>query len=163
MSESIAILGCSTEGCTRPVEVRGFCSTCYRRSRRKGLIVSTRAIGGTLLESDVRQFQTQEDCAYAAGFFDGEGHANVRDNGGYKALHISIGQTSLPVLEWFREFYGGNIYEYKREAQSTLKPFWQWSIVGTRAKLFIKQVRPFLKVKVEQVDKALTNWERRND
>lgn len=154
---------CTVDGCDRPAEARGLCSTCYRRRRRKGLVTPTRGPKGTLLESDVKQFQTQEDCAYAAGFFDGEGHIGIRMNGPYKSLHISIGQTSLPVLEWFQEFYGGNIYEYKNGTRGGSKPFWQWSIVGTRARIFVKQIRPFLRVKHDQADTAVRKWEERND
>jgi hypothetical protein len=135
---------------------------------RRGLKRGTR---GELDPNTVRGFQSDTDAAYAAGFFDGEGHVNFRKNRNkngkiYTMLHVNIGQTSFPVLDWLKEYFGGSIYQYDAgtgtEGSKRTKTFWQWSIVGTRAKLFLKQIRPFLKVKHDQVDERLSVWENRN-
>lgn len=118
-----------------------------------------------LNENDIPGFLTELDTVYAADFFDGEGHINCRKNKGpngkiYLALHISIGQSQREVLEWFAAIFGGNIYEYKAEGKKT-KVFWQWSIVGTRARKFARQIRPYCKVKMLQIDTAVNAWENR--
>lgn len=124
---------------------------------------------GTLNPELIKGFQSDIDCAYAAGFFDGEGHINVRINTGsnkkkYKALHVNIGQSTIEVLEWLQHYYGGNIYHYPAGKNKHRKnDFWQWSIVGTRAWKFVQQIKPHLKVKQEQVRNAVIEWETRHD
>ena len=118
-------------------------------------------LGGTLDPNLVKGFSTPEECAYTAGFFDGEGHCNNRaskaPNGKvYISLHVTIGQKNRAPLEWLQKFWGGNIYLYEA------KQFSQWSITGTRARKFLSQIRPYTIVKCNQIDQAVIAWEGRN-
>ena len=99
-------------------------------------------------------FDSPEDIAYAAGFFDGEGHCNTRiqkaNNGKeYTIIHVSIGQNTPEVLEWFISFWGGNLYTYKTKGAH------QWTIVGTRATAFLNQILPYCKVKTAQIQETM--------
>ncbi len=107
---------------------------------------------GPLDISTIPRFSTDIERAYAAGFFDGEGHANFRSNGrdgSFRIVHAQIGQNTREILEWFQKYYGGGIYTYKSGKH---KGAHQWSIVGTRACVFLMDIRPFLTVKRTQVD-----------
>lgn len=130
--------------------------------KRRGLRRGTR---GELDPNVIKGFDTAIQKAYAAGFFDGEGTVNFRDNRApngkiYKTIHVSIGQTSRPVLEWIQQYYDGYIYEYNKEERKT---FWQWSIVGTRASIFLKHIHEFTIVKHLKISEALSAWETRHD
>lgn len=100
------------------------------------------------------------ELAWIAGFFDGEGHTNVRINklNGrlFKTVHVSVGQQCEEVIKYLKECYGGNIYMYAKERKASLnKDFYQWSIVGTRAVKFLHDIYPYLRVKKEQVDNVI--------
>lgn len=141
---------------SRPDGLQHWCKKC--RYIVRGVInPNSRNADGTLPKENVRQFETPEQIAYAAGFFDGEGHAGWRLNKvgekHYGIAHVSIAQCSLPVLEWFQTYYGGSIYAYEPKGGS--KQAWQWSIVGTRVVLFLEQLQPYLQVKQEQVANVL--------
>jgi hypothetical protein len=104
----------------------------------------------------IRGFLTQEETAYAAGFFDGEGHTRMTyfmtNTGPATSLRVLIGQKSLPVLEWHKMCYGGTI------CYSAKKGFWTWNLSGNRAEAFLERIRLHLKVKVDQVDETLSMW-----
>lgn len=107
---------------------------------------------------NIQGFTLEADKVYYAGFFDGEGHCNIRNNKApngkiYPILHVSIGQKNRKPLDYLASIFGGNIYLYEAKA------FHQWSIVGTRAKKFLIQVRPYLKVRCDQVDTAMAAFQ----
>lgn len=75
--------------------------------------------------------RTRENLAWAAGFFDGEGHVQSR-SGSKVSLGLQIGNTDLPLLERFRDIVGlGKIYgpfQKKAPEGSIHKPYWTWNV-----------------------------------
>lgn len=104
------------------------------------------------------------ELAWAAGFFDGEGcvivelSKNDKCRHGYRTvLHAQVSQTSLPCLELFLEWFGGKIVTSRDRTPNGRR--WsvqhRWGIKNEGAIDFLKQIRPYLVVKAEQVDVAL--------
>lgn len=121
---------------------------------------------GLLNPNEVTGFETVADRAYAAGFFDADGHANLRWNKSpnknsdkrYPMLHISIGQKDPTILGWHQDHFGGNIYTYDPAKNKRPNVFHQWSIVGTRAYVYYLQLRPYLKGRLRQLEDAAVEW-----
>lgn len=111
--------------------------------------ITLKKTGKKLDPASITGFTSELDRAYAAGFFDGEGHVNFRPY-----IHVQIGQKDDRPLKWLQSAFEGNIYVYKNEQN---KGFSQWSIVGTRAQVFLMQIQPYLRVKDLQVKNALEN------
>ena len=82
---------------------------------------------------------TEEEIAYYAGFFDGEGC--VTSNGqGY--LNVVISGNNLEVLQEMKERFGGNIHT-RPNGTSNL------SLSTQLGKAFLETLLPFLRVKRE--------------
>src|SRR5687768_1818337 len=75
----------------------------------------------------------QEELAWAAGFFDGEGHIRCdEDKKGRRYVQLSVAQVHTEVLEKFKRVVGdlGNIYgpyQYKNNP-GNWQPRWKYSI-----------------------------------
>lgn len=106
---------------------------------------------------------TKEDAAYIAGFFDGEGSVNVYWRKGskngvrYARLMARISQTERGILEWVRDAAGvGTVHANARRPD---KPHWKtqhnYIVASEAARLFLAEIRPYLRVKAEVVDRAL--------
>jgi hypothetical protein len=82
--------------------------------------------------------------AWAAGFFDGEGHASARVSGGQ--FHCSIDQVDVINLERFRAVVGvGRITEVKRTRNGQVKRLHQWSVTNQRdLEAVVKEIGIFL-------------------
>ena len=110
------------------------------------------------LDLEARLTPDREDSLYAAGFTDGEGCISVNrypGSGTFRA-QIVIQVTTLPVLEWLRDRWGGKIYAANPAGVRRRQQSWQWAINRDQQQLdFLMDVRPFLKVKGEVVDNAL--------
>lgn len=93
----------------------------------------------------------EEDKAYAAGFFDGEGSVGISYNRGTNfQLRVRIPQKykSFP-LHFIKDRWAGNVR--KRDKGTCLS----WQASCRMALIFLYDVRPYLKVKKEQVELAI--------
>lgn len=91
----------------------------------------------------------QTDYAYIAGLLDGEGTINVSNT---LLLFIRIRNTNKAVLEWVREIMGsGNIYFDRRKD----KPCYSLELACKKAIEFLEPLRPYIRIKQEQVELAL--------
>lgn len=95
---------------------------------------------------------------YLAGFFDGEGTLGIYGSTPrVYQLQVSIRQNESPeaarLLVWLQERYGGSVTRADKEYCAN--PQMAWSIRGTRAVPFLRDIRPHLGLKAEQVDVAL--------
>jgi len=99
---------------------------------------------------------TESEIAYAAGFFDGEGSVVRYPQRNHKSfkVHVAIYQSSLPVLEWFVQTFGGIVHLHNYNAGRT-KDHWRWNLHGYKALEFLRIIRPYLRVKGEHVDEIL--------
>lgn len=95
---------------------------------------------------------TALDCAYIAGFFDGEGWVGLvnRKSRGY-ALLVTIGQRDPRPLLFIRERFGGTIPRVQQRG----KYCFHWRCGNAIAEVFLRAIQPFLIHKREQVDLAL--------
>ena len=112
------------------------------------------------------QLATRDDCIYAAGLFDGEGsavltvkyvkHRRLAEKQ-YRSVVLvaSISNTYLPVLLWVRERWGGYVTSLKRTRAQDRKPAFEWHTSSRNAAEVLNAIRPFVKIKHQQVENAL--------
>lgn len=105
---------------------------------------------------------TLEQCAWAAGFMDGEGSIYVRSvhsKAGHPtwrrsyAIAISLGQDDIRPLIVLRALWGGSIAPQRIRANG--KCNCAWTLTAKSAASFLADIRPYLQVKGEQADLAL--------
>lgn len=102
---------------------------------------------------------TTEDLAYMAGFFDGEGsitiHQNYRPSPRGKSpnhtLQVGIGNIDPRVLTWIHSHFGGS-FTIRRRRSPRHRIVAQWIIRCSKAALFLEAIRPFIRMKRDQVD-----------
>jgi hypothetical protein len=105
----------------------------------------------------VSQTQSNLDATYAAGFFDGEGCVAIRkrtDPLQYQLVAI-VGNTDKGVLEWWVERFGGSLYTKKADARPKHRQMFVWETRSKKAATFLEQIRPYVRVKGNQIDAAL--------
>jgi len=103
-------------------------------------------------------------CAWAAGFFDGEGCVLVtisrseRCRHGFRTvLQAHVTQTSTPCLELFKSRWGGKITtsEYRCPTGRRWAVQHRWDVKNGDAVPFLKDIFPYAVVKREQIAAAL--------
>lgn len=105
---------------------------------------------------------TNEELAYIAGFFDGEGSITIHHNckpsprgkNPNHTLQVSIGNTDPSVVEWIHRHFGGNL-AYRTETRANHRSTVQWF---ARAKIgadFLIWIIPFLRMKRAQAEIAI--------
>jgi len=98
---------------------------------------------------------TEPELAYAAGFFDGEGHIaihrNCRGQSVRYYVQCMVSQGTVDVLAVLAAHFGGNV----RKAKSPSGPRWDWQITTAQAAAFLRAIRPYLIVKAAEADVAL--------
>lgn len=91
----------------------------------------------------------KETCAYAAGFFDGEGYVGIGSGG---RLEIRVVNTYLLTLEFLKSKWGGNIYHRNTKSPKHTQAH-DWVITKKIDVInFINDIYPFLQVKKERTD-----------
>lgn len=89
--------------------------------------------------------------AYFAGFFDGEGTVDIRQRrmGKYQRLEVrcAIYQMVIEPLEEIKNQYGGSIAKYNKVNRLVIS--------GDGMKRFLRDIRPHLIVKADEVGLAL--------
>ena len=108
------------------------------------------------------------ELAYAAGFFDGEGHIQIYHHKSEDRFVLSAGasQATGDIIHWFKEKFGGRerYDEFKQSYdKTTMGRRWTWCCNSTRAALFLIKIRPYLIVKAEQADVAIAFQATMND
>lgn len=99
------------------------------------------------------------DCAYAAGFFDGEGSIQLmapnKKFGTHIRLKVEISQVDPRPLLWLSERFGGPVRQSdKRSVGTRRRIVYRWYLCGRNALGFLALVRPHLIVKADQADLA---------
>lgn len=105
---------------------------------------------------------TYTDCAYAAGFVDGEGHiyitptSHVRSDGtgreGYQCM-VGVTQQNLAPLRWMQERWGGAIVA--KQSGFSKRPCWRLQLSARQARKFCEDMLPFLQVKRLQAENLI--------
>ncbi len=104
---------------------------------------------------------SETDCAYAAGILDGEGCVHIakntlkiRPDRPYFQAHVVVVNTDRPLLEWLRERWGGYVL-LAHVAKGRARRSWQWRLQDVPAGVFLRQVRPYVFLKLQLLDLAL--------
>jgi hypothetical protein len=102
----------------------------------------------TITKSDVLD-------AWAAGFFDGEGHiqvnAHVNKTG---ELRLIVGQVVKEPLDLLQKLYGGNIH-YQVTKSDRWANIWRWQLQSRKAVEALRRMLPYMTVKNEQAKLAI--------
>jgi len=89
------------------------------------------------------------EIAYFAGFFDGEGMVAIYR----KKYVVALANTDVRPLKRAQELWGGYICSQAASSRpGALRDLWRWQIYGHSARGFLEAIRPYLILKVEQVD-----------
>jgi len=121
---------------------------------------------------------SEVDKAYIAGLFDGEGNISIhceegrnRSTAQYYSLRCTIRMTHFPVVEWVQEVTGlgsllplkiqprkgngkGNDPNLPQKAKHN-KAILAWTLGTRQAEQFLMAIRPYTKVKAEEIDTVL--------
>lgn len=96
---------------------------------------------------------TKLDKAYLAGLFDGEGCITFRyGNNRNKTPAITITNNNEAIIRYIYLIYGGNVYKKWKKSEKHSDCFvWQATKQIQRIH-FIKDIRPYVKIKKEVVE-----------
>jgi hypothetical protein len=104
---------------------------------------------------------TIRDCAYVAGFFDGEGCVYIaHDKKGRPPsttpvynLGVVVGQDDPATLFWLRERWGGSVTPRKQRPNG--KRSHEYRATSLAAYDFLSEIIPFLQLKRQQAEVAI--------
>jgi len=91
------------------------------------------------------------DLAYAAGFFDGEGHVRTDMRNGYLSLSCRVAQTRREVLDMLSAQFGGHV----RFQSNKTGGCYFLDLNGRDAARFLGAIFPYLIVKRAEVEEFL--------
>lgn len=86
----------------------------------------------------------KETLAYAAGLIDGEGSILLHRSGKWRCPGISVSSTSLELLEWLRNTFGGYISD-KKEKRPNHSQAWQWRLSSPSTMALLPKLLPYLR------------------
>lgn len=105
------------------------------------------------------------DIAYLAGIIDSDGFITIqrtrKQNAStgipqtYYALKVGISGTRTPPHELAQELFGGAIHAYTPKNAAHRTQF-QWCCTGGTAVAMLRQLRPFLRVKLTQAELGIS-------
>jgi hypothetical protein len=101
---------------------------------------------------------TVEEVAYAAGFFDGEGHIRIQKHSSRCdtfLLQVSLTQATPYPLDWFVEKFGGTTKGRVVPYKDGKRTIYNWQSSSFVAERFLRVVLPYLRVKRDEADLAL--------
>ena len=113
---------------------------------------------------------SEVEKAYAAGFFDGEGHICISYTSGNPkslkskyprySMKVQVGQASRGPVEWLQRIFGGTAVKKKMYKSSYndryIYPRWDWTLSTNQAADFLRQIIPYLTLKKEEAEIALS-------
>lgn len=97
------------------------------------------------------------ELPYLAGFFDADGGVSLRtrsDSPHSCDLTVYVSQTTTPVLEDFRENFGGRLIGPHSNGANS-KPIYRWEASSRQAQATLEALLPWLVVKLPQAAVAL--------
>jgi hypothetical protein len=96
---------------------------------------------------------------YIAGLFDGEGCIIIRKEKNrktpYYGLMVQIQMVGHSLLKTIQKKYGGSVFYVSSKHLTGKKILSHWNISGIRAKKFIIDIEPYLKLKRKQAKVAI--------
>lgn len=104
--------------------------------------------------------ECNEMLAYIAGIIDGEGTISFRHPAGCSTyqVYVAISNTDTRLMHRLSLIYEGQVYQCARELPRH-KPIFKWTLTGERAVSFIKLIKPYLFLKLQQAEEVLAYQE----
>lgn len=94
---------------------------------------------------------TNEELAYIAGIFDGEGCINFTSLKGYVYPRVVVSNTDYRIIKHLSTSFGGAIIKLKKTNEKW-KDSWQWMLAWSAAIDFLEQIYPWLLLKRHQAE-----------
>ncbi len=104
----------------------------------------------------------EKDLAYFAGFIDGEGYIGISRMAQRKAVspqwrvQVSASNTDPRVISQLKECFGGHFNLCHKRKFGNDRPVFQWCVISKQASIFLQAIRPYLKMKRDQADIAIS-------
>lgn len=98
-----------------------------------------------------------DDVAYAAGFFDGEGHIRIQRHSarGSYMLSVSAVQATLTPLDFLSELFGGVVKKRTTKYKGADKAMYEWRLSSAAAERALAEMLPFIRAKKDEALVAL--------
>lgn len=96
--------------------------------------------------------------AWAAGFFEGEGHVNVQLRKGKSFFALSVAQVYRSPLDRMCELFGGKVYGPYGPYSTNKQPYYQWTAYTNDAFKALDEMFPYLLRKGGQAEEKLQMW-----
>lgn len=104
---------------------------------------------------------TNEELAYAAGFFDGEGSVGIKVEKRVKPCYspyATVSQVRPEVLIWMRSNFGGSIRFNNKCGKNGIWTLW----LSSRMALdMLKRLLPYLRVKKQEAELVIEAFEQK--
>jgi len=117
---------------------------------------------------DILKKKTIEILSYTAGIIDGEGsicigrHKSKTNRSGYQIdLRVVVSNTNEWLCNWLQFQFDGSVHLSHRRSSPKQKPAYQWCVASKKAYLFLEQVSPYLQLKRQQAELAMTFQKRK--
>lgn len=103
-----------------------------------------------------------EEYAWAAGLFDGEGSVmftNPKDRPNPR-ISLALSMTCEKSVRRFHEIVGiGTVRNITHWVEKGYKPQWRWSVESSpKIPIFIQKLGPYLVTKKDKFNEALAHW-----
>jgi hypothetical protein len=106
---------------------------------------------------------SQEDSAYYAGFFDGEGCVTYRrPDSASPIIYITVTQVNPDILLSISTTFGVRVCQHNNLTRPRQRRFCSVQLFGDKAYVFLTLLRPYLLVKSEQADIFLNSYDSRD-
>ncbi len=100
---------------------------------------------------------------YAGGIFDGEGYVYIfkkqlKSKPNQIGYYISVGITMchFPTIKAFHDRFGGHLNNGSNRVNPKHRPQFMWGASNQKAAVFLKAIRPYVFIKADEIDIALT-------
>lgn len=101
---------------------------------------------------------SDSDWAYAAGFFEGEGHVRIQNHSRRsRCFHMQITavQSTEEPIYWMQERFGGTVSRRLMNYRGTKRALFTWQASNRVAERFLRGIYKYCRVKVDEIDVAL--------
>lgn len=102
------------------------------------------------------------DIAWAAGFFEGEGHIKAAQRGNCKWIALEVAQVYREPLDKLQEIFGGKVYGPYGPYATNKQPYFQYILYGNAVYEAVHEMLPWLYRKGEQCRAAIQKMEEYN-
>ena len=101
---------------------------------------------------------TRDDLIYVAGIIDGEGCIGMDKHRHWSTFtpRVSVGNTDPTLIDWLLNTFDGKVEIAQQNKRWKIS--FRWELNGYASIPFIKEIRPYLKLKGRQVDLILAFW-----